>query len=57
MYPLRLCALCTCGPKVVREAASLLSLGAERKVKVVGEGLRSLANDLLPFVRCARLTL
>ena len=27
------------GPKVFREAASLLSLGAERKVGVVGEGL------------------
>jgi hypothetical protein len=39
MYPLGLCAFCPCGPKVFREAASLLFLGVERKVKVVGEGL------------------
>jgi hypothetical protein len=39
MYPLGLCAFCPCGPKVVREAASVLSLDTERKVKVVGEGL------------------
>ena len=46
MYPLRLCAFCPCGPKLFREAASPLSLGAEIKVKLVGEGLHSLANDL-----------
>ena len=28
----------SCGPKLFREVASLLSLSAERKVKVVGEG-------------------
>ena len=49
MYPLGLCAFCPCGPKVVREAASVLSLDTERKVKVVGEGLRSLANAFLPL--------
>jgi hypothetical protein len=39
MYPLRLCAFCPCGPKLFREAASVLFLGAERKVKPVEEGL------------------
>ena len=39
MYPLGLCAFYPYGPKAVRQAASLLSLCAERKVKVVGEGI------------------
>ena len=33
----------------VRNIASVLSLGAERKVKAVGEGLHSLVNALLPL--------
>ena len=49
MYPLGLCAFCTYGPKAVREAASVLSLGAERRVKVVGEGLGPPATSRLPF--------
>ena len=42
-----LCVFCTCGPKVVREVASVLFLSAERKVKAVGVGVRSLANGIL----------
>ena len=36
MYPLGLCAFCMYGPKVVREAASLLSLCVERMSNLVG---------------------
>ena len=47
MYPLGLCVFCTYGPKVVREAASLLSLGAMRTPNFVGRGLVSLRDSAL----------
>ena len=57
MYPLSLCAFCPYGPKLFREAASLLSLGAEIKVKLVGEGLGPPATSRYHLVRRERLTL
>ena len=50
MYPLGLCAFCPCGPKLFREAASLLSLGAERIPNSVGRGLAPAATPRDPLV-------
>ena len=47
MYPLGLCAFCPYGPKLFREAASLLSLGTVRTLMPVGEGLAPPAISLL----------
>ena len=47
MYPLGLFAFCSCGPKLFREAASLLFLGAARTPNPVGRGLAPAAASLL----------
>ena len=52
-----LCALCTYGPKVFREAASLLFLGAVRMPNSVGRGLAPAAASRYPLVRCTSVQL